>query len=269
MFLGDFHLHSTFSDGRLTIPQIVDLYGSLGFGAIAITDHLCETNSLMGKSAAYLGRTLTTATFPLYWNVLQSEAERAWDQYRLVVIPGVEITKNSLLNHRSAHILAVGIQKIISADGDIVDILKNIREQGAISIAAHPVFTKKMEKQTYHLWDRREELRHLVDAWEVASGQDLFPEVVDAKLPKIANSDMHRIEQIASWKNVFSGERHPQAILQAIRKQELSFRYYQAEEINDHILSPFYRDMGSFPLPHPSGHLSFASGLEKTYPQSA
>ena len=39
-FLGDLHMHSTFSDGKLTIPELVDLFGSRGFGVIAITDHL-------------------------------------------------------------------------------------------------------------------------------------------------------------------------------------------------------------------------------------
>ncbi len=42
MILGDFHIHSNFSDGRFSIPEIVDLFGGRGFGAIAITDHLCE-----------------------------------------------------------------------------------------------------------------------------------------------------------------------------------------------------------------------------------
>lgn len=105
MFLADFHIHSTFSDGKLAIPEIVDLYGSLGFGAIAITDHLCENATLIGKASAYLRCTLTEASFPLYRELLKTEAERAWDQYRMVVIPGVELTKNSVSNHRSVQIL--------------------------------------------------------------------------------------------------------------------------------------------------------------------
>lgn len=40
--LADFHMHSNLSDGSLPIRQLVDLYGGMGFGAIAITDHLCE-----------------------------------------------------------------------------------------------------------------------------------------------------------------------------------------------------------------------------------
>ena len=93
--LADFHVHSTFSDGKLSIPEVVDLFGSRGFGAIAITDHLCEERTLIGK-------------------------------------------------------------------------------------AAHPVSTRKPEKQTYYLWDRRKELAGEFDAWEVASGPYLFSEVLQS-----------------------------------------------------------------------------------------
>ena len=47
MFLADLHVHSNFSDGALSIPELVDLYGLQGFGAIAITDHICESNTFL------------------------------------------------------------------------------------------------------------------------------------------------------------------------------------------------------------------------------
>src|SRR5262245_14444031 len=106
--LADLHLHSTFSDGKLSIPDLVDLYGRNGFGAIAVTDHLCESATVIGKAARAFQQTLTPATFPLYREILRSEAERAWTEYRMVVIPGYELTRNSVSNHRSSHILAIG-----------------------------------------------------------------------------------------------------------------------------------------------------------------
>ena len=128
MMLADFHVHSTFSDGKMTIPAVIDLYGQRGFGAIAITDHVGESQTVIGKAAGHLGLCLTPATFPLYLEILKSEAERAWKQYKMVVIPGVELSKNSISNHRSAHILALGIEEFISADGDVADIAKEIRK---------------------------------------------------------------------------------------------------------------------------------------------
>jgi len=222
----DFHIHSTFSDGKLTIPELVDLYGKQGFGCIAITDHLCEKRTWLGVAAGYLDRTLTPANFPLYLEILKSEAERAWDQYRMCIIPGFELTKNSLSNHRSAHIVALGVNKFMEADADIPELIDQVNDQGALAIAAHPVSTRKMEKQTFHLWDRREELRGKFDAWEVASGPYLFDEVLHAKVPMIASSDLHHPRQMTSWKTLIDGERHPEAILEAIKRQNLTFRFH-------------------------------------------
>lgn len=226
MFLADLHMHSTFSDGKLAIPELVDLYGSRGFGCIAITDHLCEHETFLGKAATYLRKTLTPSTFPLYMAILESEAHRAWEQYKMVVIPGFELTKNSVSNHRSAHILGIGVSRYQSADGDAVELARAIRAQGALAIAAHPVSTRKVEKQTYHLWDRRKELASELDAWEVASGPYLFDEVMATRLPKIATSDLHAPAQITAWKTMFDCEKHPQAILDAIRRQQLSFHFW-------------------------------------------
>lgn len=39
MIKGDFHIHSTYSDGQLNIKELIDLYKKTGFNVIAITDH--------------------------------------------------------------------------------------------------------------------------------------------------------------------------------------------------------------------------------------
>jgi predicted metal-dependent phosphoesterase TrpH len=226
MFLADFHIHSTFSDGKLSIPELVDLYGQRGFGAIAVTDHLCESYSMIGKASVILGVTLTPSSFPMYLEILKSEAARAWDQYKMVLIPGFELSKNSALNHRSAHILGLGVTEFVHADPDAIDLAKAIRAQGALAIAAHPVSTRKREKQTFHLWDRRRELAHAFDAWEVASGPYIFDEVAESGLPFIASSDLHVPRQLSSYKTVMNCERHPEAVLEAIRRQEIEVRFF-------------------------------------------
>jgi predicted metal-dependent phosphoesterase TrpH len=227
MFLADFHMHTNMSDGKLSLHELVDLYGERGFGAIAITDHLCEQVSVLGRASRYLGYSLTEATFPDYIAQIEEEAERAWHQYRMLVLPGFEITKNSFSNHRSAHLLALGVSEFINPNLDIPDLCREIRAKGGLAIAAHPVSTRKMEKQTYHLWDRRHELAAEFDAWEVASGPEIFTEVLHSGLPMIANSDLHLSKQMSSWKNIFHCEREREAIFQAIRKQELQFHFYQ------------------------------------------
>ena len=254
--LADMHTHSTFSDGEMNIPQLVDFYGQRGFGAIAITDHICEERTFFGRAARYLNYTLTEATFPLYLEIIRSEAVRAWEKYEMVVIPGFEVSKNSLSNQRSAHIVGLGVSEFVSADLDINGIIAAIRKQNALVIAAHPVSTRKFEKQTYHLWGRREELKTKIDAWEVASGPHIFDEVMASGLPMLATSDLHRPSQINSWKTVFHCEPTQEAILNAIKAQELSFEFYTEESIvQPHTRS--FRRLGVAPLAlaRASGHI--------------
>lgn len=230
MILADFHLHTDASDGKLPIRELVDLYGKRGFGAIAVTDHLCETQSVLGKAARYLGYSLQEEHFAAYIAKIEEEAERAWRLYRMLVIPGMEITKNSLNNHRSAHVLGIGVRKFVNPCADIPEICAAIHAQGGLAVAAHPVSTQKFEKQTFHLWDRREELASSFDAWEVASGPYLFQEVLRSGLPMLANSDLHHPKQISSWKTVLQCENTEGAIFHSIRKQELSFTFYRDAE---------------------------------------
>ncbi len=226
MFLADFHVHTNKSDGRMPLEDVIDLYGSRGFGAIAITDHLCENRSILGKASRYLGCSLTEDNFSEHMQNLENEGKRAWNKYGMLVIPGFEITKNSISNHRSAHMLALGIDQYVDPNLGIAELCSDIRAKGGLAIAAHPVSTQKMEKQTFHLWDRREELKNCFDAWEVASGPYIFNEVLHSGLPMIASSDLHHARQITSWKSVMSCERTLPAILDSIRRQDLSFAFY-------------------------------------------
>jgi predicted metal-dependent phosphoesterase TrpH len=227
VILTDLHVHTTWSDGRLGLPEVIDRFGRRGFDAIAITDHVCERRTLLGRAAKCLRRTLTRETFPDYIAELDAEAERAREQYGMVVIPGFELTKNTISNSRSAHLLGIGIREFVSADGDPLDQARAIRARGGIAVAAHPVNTRKIEKQTHHLWDRRRELASELDAWEVASGAHLFDEVLESGLPMLANSDFHRENHMTSWKTAIDSELHPEAILEAIREQRVRFRYYR------------------------------------------
>ncbi len=227
MFYGDFHMHSQFSDGVLSIAQLVDLAGRNGMGAIAITDHLCEKKSFLGQSARWLSKSLTERTFSQYMESIHHHAERARRDYGLLVIPGVEITKNSFSHKNSAHILAVGIQNFIDPDLSISETILAIQEQGGIAIAAHPVDTGRKEFQTQLLWNQRAELCNLFDAWEVASGDLLFPLVQKSSLPKIANSDLHHPRQLESWKTIFHCDKDFASIKCAIRAQTIDFGYFQ------------------------------------------
>ncbi|HRK08266.1 MAG TPA: PHP domain-containing protein [Pseudobdellovibrionaceae bacterium] len=239
MIMADLHVHSNFSDGKLSVAELVDFYGERQFGCIAITDHICEEQGIWGKAAGLLRYTLSAENFDVYLETIKCEAERAWDQYRMILIPGYELSKNSWSNHRSAHILGLGVSQWLSAELDILSLTKGLRDQGALSIAAHPVHTGSWEPQTLHLWHRREELRHEFDAWEVASGTKWFKPVADSGLPMLATSDLHHPRQIHAWKTLLHlrrGEPNPEAYLEAIRQQRLEFKFWSEPELMSHML---------------------------------
>ena len=56
--LCDFHVHTRWSDGRLSLRETIDLYGRTGkFDVIAITDHILMKKDLLARA----GRIATLA----------------------------------------------------------------------------------------------------------------------------------------------------------------------------------------------------------------
>jgi 3',5'-nucleoside bisphosphate phosphatase len=59
--LCELHAHSTWSDGSLTLTDLVDLYGRSGFDVLCITDHACRD-----------GRYLTAETHGRYLGAIEA-----------------------------------------------------------------------------------------------------------------------------------------------------------------------------------------------------
>jgi predicted metal-dependent phosphoesterase TrpH len=223
--LCDFHVHTTWSDGRLSIREVVDLYGRTGrFDVIAITDHILMKRDLlgrMGRLASFGLRhySVTPDRFEAYMDDIAAEAERARELYDLLVIPGAEITQNHLRSKKNSHIVALNIREHITADQSAEDILKEIRRQGALSIACHPHHrtTRRIEISTCYLWDHRKRLAGLVDVWEAANRDDLFSVTSLKHYPYIANSDFHKTKHLYSWKTLLKADKNWDAIASALR----------------------------------------------------
>lgn len=223
--LCDFHVHTRWSDGRLTVGEVVDLYGQTGkFDVIAITDHILMKKDLLARVArlATLGKRsfgVSDENFEDYLADIRAEAKRAMKEYGMLVIPGAEVTQNRLNGRKNSHIIALDIKKYISADQKADAILREIRRQDALSIACHPHHrtTRRIEISTCYLWDNRKELADLVDVWEAANRDDLFSVTSLKHYPYVANSDFHKPKHLYSWKTLLRCEKNWPAIKRALR----------------------------------------------------
>jgi len=223
--LCDFHVHTTWSDGRLSIREVVDLYGQTGrFDVIAITDHILMKRDILKRAGriASLGLknfSVTAERFNDYLAEIAADAERAMSQYNLLVIPGAEVTQNHIRARRNSHIVALNIREYISADQSAEAILEEIRRQGAFSIACHPHHrtTRRIEISTCYLWDNRKTLAGLVDVWEAANRDDLFSVTSLKHYPYVANSDFHKPKHLYSWKTLLKAEKNWPSIAAALR----------------------------------------------------
>ena len=223
--LCDFHVHTQWSDGRLPLRDVIDLYGrTKRFDVVAITDHILMERDLLARAGRWisLGRrefSVTAARFEEYLRDIETEAKRAKRLYDMIVIPGAEITQNHLRSKRNSHIIALDIKEFISADQPAEEILKAVRRQGALSIACHPHHrtTTRLEIGTCYLWEHRKRLVDLVDVWEAANRDDLFSVTSLKHYPYVASSDFHKPKHLYSWKTLVRAEKSWPAIARALR----------------------------------------------------
>lgn len=217
--LCDFHTHTTFSDGKLTIRELVDFYGQRRFDCLCVTDHVAEQSSLVGRIANMSGLTMPWNRIEEYLDTISREKQRAWVKYGMVLMGGLEFNKDGLSKYSSAHLLALDLQKPIHPDAQIRLLINTIQQQRGLAVAAHPhVMKGRWERDTLYLWKHQDEFATLLDAWEIANRDNIFNPVGLQRLPYIANSDFHKPKHIYSWKTLLNCEKHPDAIKQCIRE---------------------------------------------------
>ena len=214
--LCDFHIHTTDSDGKLSLEEIIELYGQRGFDVIAITDHIMDSASLKTyREAGQRIPAIEEEMFPKYLQSLWNASKIAWERYRMLLLPGMEITNDT----QKFHMLGIDIKDYISPDQSVEQIIAQIHTQGGIAVACHPAQRgHTQEQQSIHLWNNHDRFATLFDAWEVANRDDLFNVVGLKKFNYVANSDFHELRHVYSWKTLLFCEKNPEAIKQAIRE---------------------------------------------------
>jgi predicted metal-dependent phosphoesterase TrpH len=227
--LCDFHIHTRFSDGKLSLDEIVDLYGSKHFDVIAITDHVLDKRTLDIIQKSDLPKcSIQKDDFNTYLKAIWNAAKTAWVKYKMLVLPGMEITNDT----GKYHMLGIDIKEYIDPDLSVEEIIDEIQDQGGISVACHPYIRGHSGNQpSEYLWKNHDRFSKLFDAWEVGNRDDLFDVIGLKKFNYIANSDFHEYRHIYSWKTLLHCEKNPEAVKETIRKNVgVSIYLYRKEK---------------------------------------
>ncbi len=214
--LCELHAHTTWSDGVLSLAQLVDLYGRSGFDVLCVTDHTVRTDedSELGPCHVHEGNHAE------YVEAIAAESERAWDEYELLVLPGLELTFDDVEPNLAAHAVAVGLDRFVGVDLGLDVALARARADGAALIAAHPYAPDQAEgawRRTARFASEWQELSLLVDRFELFNRHEFFGWVAEAGLPPVATGDFHRLEHLATWKTMVPCEKDAGAVVEYLR----------------------------------------------------
>ena len=209
--LCELHAHSNWSDGRLPVEQVVDLYGHRGFDVLCITDHVVRGREMV-----------TEERHPAYLAAIREQAARAEALYGMLVIPGLELTYDDPADStRSAHAVAVGLERFVPVDRGIGTAMHDARAAGAALIAAHPhgAVPDSIPGRTTRMFWRDPELRSLAHRFELINRHRVFAWVAAAGLPAVANGDFHVPEHVDTWKTLLPCARTQAGVVDFLRSE--------------------------------------------------
>ncbi len=186
--LCELHAHTRWSDGELTVAELVDLHGRSGFDVLCITDHVVRTDDPWRFEEGLHFSSLEEESFPLYLAEVEREAARAWRTYGMLVVPGLELTFNDPEPVLAAHAVAVGLREFVSVDDGIAEAMRTADQAGAAIIAAHPNADEPelVRGRLTKRFSRDAGLRGLAHRFELFNRTQLFGWVANAGLPAVA-----------------------------------------------------------------------------------
>lgn len=219
--LCELHAHTRWSDGALTLTELVDLYGTNGFDVLALTDHVVRST----QDALAFG--VHACNHADYLAEIAAQAERARRDYDLLVLPGLELTYDDPDPFDSAHAVAVGLRDFVPVDDGIEPALAKARAAGAALIAAHPYRQGDGDlppaRPTQRFSRDWRELAPLVDRWELFNRRELFAWVAEHELPAVASGDFHRPEHLFGWKTLLPCAKREDAVVEYLRSARPAF----------------------------------------------
>jgi hypothetical protein len=231
--LAELHAHTAWSDGVLSIGDLVDVYGERGFDVLCVTDHTCRLDDPWRDPCDTRGRGIVAETFGAYLDELDREAERAHERYGLLLVPGLELTWNNLDPEQAAHALAIGLRRFISLEAGLEHALADAADAGAAVVAAHPYDVEPAPspaRLTRRFAHDHASLAPLVHRWELFNRTTLFSWVASAGLPAVASGDFHRPEHLPGWKTLVPCARDERSLVDYLRSRRPVYLACLADE---------------------------------------
>jgi predicted metal-dependent phosphoesterase TrpH len=222
--LCELHAHTTWSDGELSLRELVDLYGLSGFDVLCVTDHVVRSDDRW-RAGREGGRSVTQAIYDDYLRAVEQEASRARARYDLLVVPGLELTFDDVDPARGAHAVAVGLREHVGLDDGFETALARARAAGAGLIAAHPypaALAADADRTTAR-WALDAGLAASVDRFELFNRAECFHWVAAAGLPGVASGDFHRVEHLRTWKTLVPAARDEEAVVAYLRSDRPAY----------------------------------------------
>jgi predicted metal-dependent phosphoesterase TrpH len=215
--LCELHAHSTWSDGDLTLTELVDLYGESGFDVLCVTDHVGRSGWEDPR-----WRIRGADSFAGYLGEVEREASRARVTYGLLVLPGLELTYDDEDPLLAAHAVAIGLHTFVGMDDGLERALAAARSAGAALIAAHPYEPSAAQgtaRATARWAAAGHALSDLVDRYELVNRRDVFPWVAQAGLSGVATGDFHRHEHLSTWKTLLPCAQTERCVVEYLRSR--------------------------------------------------
>jgi PHP domain len=214
----ELHAHTTWSDGELSVRELVELYGAAGFDVVCVTDHVLRRDD---QWPIRHGRACVTATnVGAYLDEIEREGARALSDYGLLLVAGLELTYNDPDPNQACHAVALGLHGVVSMDDGPVAAMEAARSLGAAVLVAHPhrpSSTFSVRAPTCYFARRWQRLRGLFDRVELFNGGQLFSWVAAEGLAPVACGDLHRAEQLPGWTTVIPCEQDAEALVDYLR----------------------------------------------------
>jgi hypothetical protein len=221
--LCELHAHTRWSDGMLSLPELVDLYGRRGFDVLAVTDHVVRSTE--ASDALPFG--VTAANQGDYFAEIAAQAERARRDYDLLVLPGLELTYDDPDPFEAAHAVAVGAGGFVDLADGLEPALAGARGLGAAVVAAHPYApltgAEPPARPTQRFSRDWRELRPLVDRWELFNRRELFAWIAECGLPAVASGDFHEPGHLLGWKTLLSCAKRASDVVDYLRSGRPAF----------------------------------------------